>query len=277
MRPSALIAPPLPAVERTTYGAGTVRSRRRAPRHIGLLNVPPNDLFERLESCYGRGVKRGTPSSNAIFDLSTHLLNTGRAVESVECEGQAAKVVVLSRSFPAERRAVWVALTDPGPLGVWFSPVAGELKPGGAYRVEGNASGTIRRCEHESVLDLTWEFGGDISWLGVAVSKDPGGTRLELRHTCGLTPHWEKYGPGAAGVGWDVTLLGLARYLHAPNKPIMPESWMLSAEALAFYRATSALWGEADVLNGSDSVHARAAAERTRAFYSGESASDDPI
>ena len=60
-------------------------------------------------------------------------------------------------------------------------------------------------------LEVTWEFGGHVSWVHVRLAQAEGGTRLTLEH---LIPkdeaseeHRVQYGPGAAGVGWDLSFL----------------------------------------------------------------------
>ena len=96
----------------------------------------------------------------------------------------------------------------------WFAPVEGDLKIGGRYQVENNAGGEIVQCEPPRMFSLTWEFGGDVSWVNVELkAQGPEAVRLTLTHTVKLSPHWEQYGPGAVGVGWELGLLGLALFL----------------------------------------------------------------
>ena len=64
-------------------------------------------------------------------------------------------------------------------------------------------------------LALTWEFGGEVSWVKVDLSEAPdGGTHLALEHVAHVDDaRWNQFGPGAVGVGWDMTLMGLDRHL----------------------------------------------------------------
>lgn len=107
----------------------------------------------------------------------------------------------------------------------------------------------------------------------MSVLDEPGGyARLEIVHIAHPEEHWEQYGPGAVGIGWDLALLGLGIHL-ASGESVDPqefESWSMSEEGLAFIRGSSAKWGEADIAGGEDPEQARAAAERTAAFYTGE-------
>src|SRR5690606_9259516 len=100
-----------------------------------------------------------------------------------------------------------------------------ELKLGGRYRIEGNASGSITRCEPPGALDLTWEFMGHTSWVQVRVDRDGRKARLTLEHiahkeTVGAAAeHFKTFGPGAVGVGWDLSLYGLERQRSSRSSP----------------------------------------------------------
>ena len=100
----------------------------------------------------------------------------------------------------------------------WFMPVSGELKLGGRYQLEGNAGGVVETCVPMAQFTATWEFGGDVSWIEASFSEDAPGARLTLNHIALLSPHWDEYGPGAVGVGWDTGLLGLALHIDAPRR-----------------------------------------------------------
>src|ERR1022692_1430641 len=45
----------------------------------------------------------------------------------------------------------------------WFLPVSGDLRLGGRFQIEGNASGTIERCDPPKGFTATWEYGGAVS------------------------------------------------------------------------------------------------------------------
>ena len=134
-----------------------------------------------------------------------------------------------------------------------------------------DAGGVITACEQPSRLALTWEFGGDVSWVEVSVSGDGAGrVRLTLTHISHLSEHWERYGPGATGVGWEMGLLGLALHIARPNEPKLDEvAFATSRDGKALMAGSSERWGEAAVAGGADPEAARAAARRTAAFYTG--------
>ena len=50
-----------------------------------------------------------------------------------------------------------------------------------------------------------------------------------------VNDHWQKFGPGAVGVGWDLALHGLERHLAsgAAVDPAQAMAWMGSAEGAA--------------------------------------------
>ncbi|MYC28633.1 MAG: SRPBCC family protein [Chloroflexi bacterium] len=187
-------------------------------------------------------------------------------------DGQPASAVALSRTFPAAIADVWDAVTNGDRIPRWFAPVSGNLELHGRYQVEGNAGGTIAACEAQSHLGLTWEFAGDVSWVEVQVSEDGnGGTRLALCHTALLSEHWETFGPGAVGVGWEMAFLGLALHLERPDDPKIDEAeFATSPEGRAFIHGSSEGWAKAAIAAGTEVEVANAAAGRTAAFYTGE-------
>ena len=208
------------------------------------------------------------------FDLTACLGTMTRVVADAERDGERTKVITATRRYDTDAPDLWHALTDPERIPRWFLPISGDLKLGGRYQLEGNAGGAITACDPPKHLALTWEFGGDTSWVTVDVAPEAGGARLTLRHESRVDPaFWSTYGPGATGVGWELGLLGLARYLAGPAHVLTSEentAWMASPEAKAFVADLSAAWAEADVAHGEAPEQAAAAAESTRRFYTGE-------
>lgn len=207
------------------------------------------------------------------FDLPAHLGAMTRQVRNLEKHGQPAKAVVASRIYDTTPADLWDALTRPERIKRWFAPVTGELRLGGRYQVEGNAGGEILECVPNQKVALTWEFGGIPSWVTITLAPEGAGTRLELEHVAHLSPHWDQYGPGAVGVGWDLGFMGLSRHLAEPDADLPAEAaagWGESQEAKDMMRSTSAAWGQAAIDSGDDRSHALRAAEATRRFYSGE-------
>lgn len=208
-----------------------------------------------------------------MTDIRQEINAVRRQVGTRTLEAGEARVVTLSRVYAATVAEVWDACTNPRRIPRWFLPVSGDLREGGRFQFEGNAGGTIERCDPPKGLTATWEFGGQVSWIEVRLTGRPeGGTLLELDHIARPDEHWEQFGPGAVGMGWDMGLLGLARHLsHGPATGEAPDgaSWMASAEGREFMRLSNAGWRDADIESGTDAATAGAAAERTLAAYTG--------
>ena len=184
-------------------------------------------------------------------------------------------VQTISQSYPTTIDDLWAACTRPDRLARWFAPVSGELRLGGRYQVEGNAAGTVVACQPPHSFALTWEFGGDSSALAVRLAPDGDRTRLTIEHEHtgeADSPFWAQFGPGATGVGWDLALLGLALHLIAgQDRPEDPDAFGQAPAARRFIRAASERWGAASTQAGTPHDAATAAANRTTAFYLGDS------
>lgn len=209
------------------------------------------------------------------FDIEGHLDAVERFVSSLERDGQPAAAVTLSRNYITTIEDLWDTVTSSERIPRWFLPISGELKLGGRYQLEGNAGGVITTCKQPSHFTLTWEFGDNVSWVEVRLSDNKArGTQLTLTHTAHLSEHWDTYGPGAVGVGWELGFMGLAIHLAQPNEPKMDETaFVTSQDGKALITGSSQRWEQAAVAFGTDPDTAHAAAKRTTAFYTGESTS----
>ena len=208
------------------------------------------------------------------FDVETQLAAVERSIASLERDGQPARAVAISRRFNTTVEDLWDAITSTERIPRWFLPVSGDLKLGGRYQLEGNAGGLITECQPLSHFTLTWEFAGDVSWVDVRCSSDVTGTaRLSLTHTTRLSEHWDQYGPGAVGVGWELGLLGLSIHIADPTEPMPDEAqFAASPDGRALITGSSERWGQAAVAAGASPDAAHEAARRTTAFYTGEPA-----
>jgi uncharacterized protein YndB with AHSA1/START domain len=208
-----------------------------------------------------------------MIDVTQEINAVHRAVGGRVLPAGQARVVSVSRSYPAELADVWDACTDPERIPRWFLPVSGELTEGGRYQLEGNAGGTVTRCDPPRGFDATWEMGGDVSWIELRLTdEDNGRTLFRLDHIAHVDDErWRRYGPGAVGVGWDGGLIGLHLHLTTGEAvdPAAVAAWSASADGHRFLSASSDAWYEASVASGTDPAQARAAADRTTAFYTG--------
>ena len=198
-----------------------------------------------------------------------------REVADKARDGKPVKVVVMTRTYDTDVDDLWEALTDPVRIPRWFAPVTGDLKHGGRYQVQGNAGGTILRCDPPELFDITWEFAGAVSWVTVTLAPDGEGARLTLEHSMPAehldSDHWKQFGPGAVGVGWDLSFFGLARHIETggDRPPENDSAWMATDEAKAFMRASAEAWAEAHIASGEDAATARGMAANTARFYTG--------
>ena len=129
-------------------------------------------------------------------------------------------------------------------------------------------------CEPPSHLGLTWELDADVSWVEARLCNDgTGRSRLSITHTALLSDQWHKFGPGAVGVGWEMGLLGMELHLARPNEPKLDATtFHTTRDGRALLVGSSAAWGRAAEAAGTDPDVARAAAQRTKAFYTGDAA-----
>jgi uncharacterized protein YndB with AHSA1/START domain len=210
------------------------------------------------------------------IDITQHLGTVTRTFEKRDHDGQPAYVVIASRTYDTTVDDLWEALTSKERIPRWFLPVEGDLQLGGRYQLKGNAGGTITRCEPPKAFGVTWEFGGDVSWLEVQLQPTRDGSAfLQLEHIARVPDdRWKQYGPGAVGVGWDMALYGLSKHIAtgAPNDAREFMAWIGSPEGKGFIRHSSDDWCRASIAGGTDAELAKASAARTTAFYTGEPA-----
>ena len=111
----------------------------------------------------------------------------------------------------------------------------------GATSWRANAGGTIRACEAPRHLAVTWEYGGDTSLLPLDLVPDTAGTGLCLTRVVADDGHWQTYGPGATGVGWDLALLGLAA--HLAGQVLDEHDLAATLEGQELMRRSAQKWG----------------------------------
>jgi uncharacterized protein YndB with AHSA1/START domain len=181
------------------------------------------------------------------------------------------RVLSIAQSFATTTADLWDACTTAERIPRWFLPVEGRLAAGGRYQLQGNAGGMIESCDAPRSFTATWEFGGATSRIVVGVEPDGDDrARLVLEHlTDPGDDTWEQYGPGATGIGWDLSLLGLALHLSPGGAldPAEAAAWAGEDEGLRFMRVSGEAWHDADVAGGADPDEARRRADRTIEAY----------
>ncbi|ADG80602.1 Activator of Hsp90 ATPase 1 family protein OS=Tsukamurella paurometabola (strain ATCC 8368 / DSM/ CCUG 35730 / CIP 100753 / JCM 10117 / KCTC 9821 / NBRC 16120 / NCIMB 702349 / NCTC 13040) OX=521096 GN=Tpau_4031 PE=3 SV=1 [Tsukamurella paurometabola] len=186
-------------------------------------------------------------------------------------EGDVYVSASLSQTYPTDVADLWDAVTNAERLPRWFSAVHGDLELGGRFQVEDNAAGSVLECDAPNRYLVSWEIMGGASKVEVTVAPDGDGARLTLTHFGdNARDFYEQFGPGATGVGWDLSLLGLGAYLiTGQDRPEDAEAFFATPTAQAFVKASAAKWADATVAAGVPEEQARAQGERTAAFFSG--------
>jgi hypothetical protein len=193
-----------------------------------------------------------------------------REVRTGEREGRPTRLVIARRAYNADRADVWDAITSPTRLPRWFLPLSGDLEPGGTYQLEGNAGGRIELCDAPARLAVTWEFGGNASWLEVHLREDGSGTLLELVHEAPVDPaFWGQFGPGAVGIGWDSALFGLDLHVNGGEDIDQAEAerWAVGPVGVRFSTIAGEAWGAAAIADGDDPEAANTAAANAIRFF----------
>ena len=195
-----------------------------------------------------------------------------RGLTTIERDGQQMRLLRAERTYPAEVGEVWDALTNQERIARWLGGgISGDLTLGGRYKIEGNAEGEVLGCTPPSRLSLTWEYGGEVSWVDVTLSTVDDQTHLLLEHTASVPPEfWDQFGPGAVGIGWDLTMLGLHEHLLSPDAE-PAETRLERPEGREYYvdfvTGSSEGWTRASLAAGTDPDAARAAGARATEAY----------
>ena len=206
------------------------------------------------------------------IDVDALIDGTIREVVQTTRDGAGTRVVRSTREFDTSVEDLWEAVTDPERLPRWFLPVTGDLRVGGRFQIEGNAGGEVLVCDAPEHLAVTWEFDGKVSWLDVRLSPaGEGRARLELSHEVPEDAHWEEFGPGAVGVGWDLALMGLVLHTTTGEAVDAAEvmAWQTTPPALDLMQRLGRDWCRAQIDGGSPPEEAQGMADRTIAAYTG--------
>lgn len=206
-------------------------------------------------------------------DVEHQINAVERKLGSRIIDAKDAHVVTISQSYDTDRDDLWDAVTNIERIPRWLMPISGDLTVGGSYQLEGQAGGTVLTCDPPKNFTATWEFGGGISWIDVSVSADgPDRARLVIEHIAHVDDHWDQFGPGAVGMGWDSMVLGLAIHL-ATGEAIDPSfgaQWIATEEGRRFLALSGERWCTANVAFGTEPEVAREMATRCLAAYLGE-------
>jgi uncharacterized protein YndB with AHSA1/START domain len=207
-----------------------------------------------------------------MIDVTHQISAVDRRVGARVLAAGEARTIEIRQVYDATVDEMWDACTNAERIPRWFLPISGELKEGGRYKLEGNAEGTIERCDPPRGFDATWEYGGEMSWIELRLADDGDGrTRFVLTHIAHVDDErWAEFGPAAVGIGWDLALMGLGLHMvsGAAVDPAEVAAWSASDEGRLFMQRSGEAWRDAHVASGLDPADAAAAAAaRTIAAY----------
>lgn len=207
-------------------------------------------------------------------DVDHQINAVKRRVGTRTIDAGQADVVTISQTYDTDAADLWEAVTSADRIPRWFLPITGDLAVGGSYQLEGHAGGTVLTCDPPKNFTATWESGGKVSWIDVSVTDDgPDRARLVIEHIAEQGDEiWQQYGPGAAGLGWDSMLLGLALHLATGESvdPADGQAWTVTEEGRRFLALSGQRWCAAHVDSGADPAAAQASSDRCVRAYLGE-------
>ena len=177
-----------------------------------------------------------------MIDIQSQIGAIEREVTRREGTAGEEVAVLIRRTYDSAIADVWEALTDPDRVKRWFMPLTGELRPGGNFQLEGNASGDILECEPPHRLKVT--FGGPTSLVELRLSAEADDrTSLELEHTVPIEMAQSGAGALYVGPGWDGGFVALDLYLRGEvaEDPVAAAG---SPEAIELSRHSIDVWTE---------------------------------
>ena len=173
-------------------------------------------------------------------DLISELAAVHRTVAHDKADGDEVVRVTMRRRYSTDAADLWSALTEPERIARWFMPISGDLREGGSFQLEGNASGDILTCDPPSTLRATFNGPESIVTVTLTPVRDTE-TELQLDHTVPLAMAQNVAGALFVGPGWDGAFLGLGLYI-AGEAVGDPREAANSPEVIKFNLASIDLW-----------------------------------
>ncbi|OOC53351.1 MULTISPECIES: SRPBCC family protein [Nocardiopsis] len=186
-----------------------------------------------------------------MTETASSSAGTHREVGRRTIDAGEAHTALIRRTYSASVEEVWSACTDPKRINRWFMEPAGDLRAGGNFALEGNASGSILKCEAPHLLALTWEYGDDpAAYVELRLSEaEGGGTLLELEHASvseSFLVSDPETGDWGVGVGWEMPLDFLESYLKGETPDAPTSEWFeFTPEVEKRAAERGALWAKA--------------------------------
>jgi uncharacterized protein YndB with AHSA1/START domain len=207
-----------------------------------------------------------------MIDIQSQIDAIDRAVSRRQGSAGEEVAVLISRTYDSVISDVWEALTDPDRVKRWFMPLSGDLRPGGNFQLEGNASGDILECDPPHLVRVT--FGGPTSIVELRLTpEDDDRTRLQIEHTVPIEMAQSGAGALYVGPGWDGGFVALDLYLRGEvaDDPVAAAS---SPEAIELSRQSVDVWVEVIRQSGTaDTEQIESAARMSMAQFAPDSGS----
>ena len=86
-------------------------------------------------------------TEQSTIDSGDQIAAADRRVGTRALETGEAKVSSIAQTYPTPIEDLWDACTNAERIPRWFLPISGDLRVGGRYQLEGNASGTVQTCD----------------------------------------------------------------------------------------------------------------------------------
>lgn len=179
---------------------------------------------------------------------------------------------------------LWPLLTDRTGLARWLGPISANLVEGGRYRTEDGAHGQVLELVEPHKISLTCQKGEVADPIQVRLDpEDDGTTSLRLSHTTLIDrERFDRLGPGAAAIRWEIALLALAAAVDGWEAcvgcptPEPTSAWLESPAGAEHLQAWSVRWAAEALAAGVDEDTARRGELATSSVYRGAPAVADP-
>jgi uncharacterized protein YndB with AHSA1/START domain len=158
---------------------------------------------------------------------------------------------------------IWGALVKPEKIALWLTPVSGKLSKGGSFVLGDLGGGNITVCEPKRRLALDLTRGTARQMIDITFGEEGKGKSKQRNITVKITAHlgdlpagnWQKFGPAALGMGWELVAHALLEYLAAGQETPRTGGTMAfaaSAEGRAFSTQSFIGWRAAAIAGGAD-------------------------
>jgi uncharacterized protein YndB with AHSA1/START domain len=91
-----------------------------------------------------------------MIDVKHQVNEVRRAMGTRMLEAGEARVLTIGQAYDTDLDDLWDVVTNPERIPRWFLPVSGDLRAGGRFQLQGNASGEVIACDAPRRFRVTW-------------------------------------------------------------------------------------------------------------------------